>query len=52
MMRKNFDNVVDEIESLKTRVAKLEAEEEREAKQGTIRPGVTRGRKPKEEEKE
>ncbi len=51
-MRLNFDNLAKGIESLKARVAKLEAEEVREAKQGTIRPGIKRGRKPKVEDKE
>jgi len=36
------------IAKLSKRVAKLEAEEAREAKQGTIRPGTKRGPKPKQ----
>ncbi len=32
---------------LDARVVKLEAEEAREQKEGTIRPGTKRGRKPK-----
>ena len=47
-MRLNLSNIAEEIESLKVRVAKLEAEEARESKEGTIRPGVKRGPKPKE----
>ncbi len=37
-----------EVESLKSRVATLESEEAREAKEGTIRPGTKRGPKPKQ----
>lgn len=47
-MRHNFENVINEIIALKARVAKLESEETREAKEGTIRPGTKRGRKTKE----
>jgi len=46
-MRLNLANLAEEINSLKVRVAKLEAEEKREAKEGTIRQGTKRGRKPK-----
>ena len=46
-MRLNLENLAEEINKLKVRVAKLEAEEAREAEQGTIRPGVRRGPKPK-----
>lgn len=46
-MRHNFENLINEITSLKERVAKLEAEEAREAKEGTIRPGTKRGPKTK-----
>ena len=46
-MRLNLDNLAQEIESLKARVTKLEAEEAREAKEGTIRPGTKRGPKKK-----
>ena len=45
-MRHNFENLINEIIALKERVAKLEAEELREAKEGTIRPGTKRGPKP------
>ena len=41
-----------DIAELRTRVEALEAEEAREAKEGTIRPGVKRGRKPKKVEEE
>ena len=44
--------IKDEVEDLKVRVAKLEAEEAREAKQGTIRPGVRRGPKPEDSTEE
>lgn len=37
------------IANLSKRVDKLEVEEAREQKEGTIRPGTKRGRKPKEE---
>ncbi|GAG67119.1 unnamed protein product [marine sediment metagenome] len=47
-MRFNLTGIKEEIGSLKARVAKLEAEEKREQKEGTIRPGTKRGRKPKE----
>ncbi len=46
-MRLNFENLAQEIESVKLRVTKLEAEEARESKEGTIRPGTKRGPKPK-----
>jgi len=46
-MKKETENIKKEIDSIKNRVASLEAEEKREAKEGTIRPGVRRGRKPK-----
>ncbi|KKK69132.1 hypothetical protein LCGC14_2937100 [marine sediment metagenome] len=45
--RKMEDWLANELNSLKDRVTKLEAEEAREAKEGTIRPGTKRGRKPK-----
>ena len=41
------DWLANEVKSLKDRVVKLEAEEAREQKEGTIRPGTKRGRKPK-----
>jgi len=44
---RELDNIKKELASIKERVNKLEAEEAREAKQGTIRPGVRRGPKPK-----
>jgi len=47
-MRLNLANLAEEIENLKARVANLEAEEAREEKEGTIRPGTKRGPKPKE----
>ena len=45
--RKMEDWLVSEIKSLKERVVKLEVEEAREQKEGTIRSGTKRGRKPK-----
>ncbi len=36
------------VAKLTKRVVRLEAEEAREAKQGTIRPGTKRGPKPKQ----
>ena len=44
---RELDNIKKELASIKVRVSKLEAEEAREAKQGTIRPGVRRCPKPK-----
>ena len=44
---RELENIKKELASIKVRVGKLESEEEREAKQGTIRPGVRRGPKPK-----
>ena len=40
-------SLAEQVRNLTARVQKLEAEEAREAKEGTIRPGVKRGRKPK-----
>lgn len=46
-----FDRQIDELNKrlslVETKVGKLEAEEAREAKQGTIRPGTRRGPKSK-----
>ena len=47
-MRFNLGIVAEKLMDLEARVAKLEAEEARESKEGTIRPGTKRGRKPKE----
>jgi len=41
-------NLSKRLNLVEAKVAKLEAEEAREAKQGTIRPGTKRGPKPKE----
>ena len=46
---REFGEFKTEFNSLKARVTTLEAEEAREATQGTIRPGTKRGRKPKED---
>lgn len=46
-MRLNLENLGRAIENLRARVSKLEAEESREAKEGTIRPGTKRGPKKK-----
>lgn len=47
---RKFAELEEKIENLLKRVAVLEAEEKREAVQGTIRPGVKRGRKSKKKE--
>ena len=49
---REFTEFKTKFDLLGARVAKLEAEEAREQKEGTIRPGTRRGRKPKTEETE
>ncbi len=44
---REIDNLKKALSLLTARVVRLEAEESREAKEGTIRPGTKRGRKPK-----
>ncbi len=44
---REIDNLKKALSLLTVRVARLEAEEVREQKEGTIRPGTKRGRKPK-----
>ncbi len=44
---REFGEFKAELNSLKERVTKLEAEEARESKEGTIRPGTKRGPKTK-----
>ena len=44
---REVDKMIKDIKDLDKRITRLEAEEEREAVQGTIRPETRRGRKPK-----
>ena len=51
-LEREIETLNSRIDFLASRVAKLEAEEAREAKQGTIRPGTRRGPKPKTDDAE
>ncbi len=47
VMDRELVNVNKRLDLVELRVSKLEAEEAREQKEGTIRPGTKRGSKPK-----